>query len=494
MRAGGAWCCSVSASVSELRSCPWRGAWSASHLLFSCPASHFPRSSSSSRSTTPTCPWRGARARCPASCSCTRPPGRWMPLSWRRPSGRARACWCSTRRTTRPARCGRAAGAGAHQRSRGQAGGWRRGRRPAVPRGGWPRQNQHCWRVRRLHLLCAPAERPAGPCSEHQRAVAFVPPVHKQVFSRAELQLVADLCLRHDCLVLLDEVYEHLVSRRCACLTMSRWWLGLVQLFGRPGLSLTAFAYRPVPYPAAACACCPYPAGAPGPAAPQPALSAGHGRPLPAHRLRRQNLLLHRLEGGPACAGLRFAALCCAVRCRICRCRAVLCRALRAKDLFLTGFKVGWRCLPCRAGLGRAMLCCSPVLCCAVLCWLCCAVLNNVARASQHSRTAATRRGGPASSPARASHRSPNLPRRARQVGWLSGPRDMVKAVAQAHQFLVFTVPPALQVRPRRVLPACWACSSVQREGCELLAFTVPPALQVRLVAVRAACSGCQRS
>ena len=32
-----------------------------------------------------------------------------------------------------------------------------------------------------------------------------------QVFSAAELQLVASLCQRHDCLVLLDEVYEHLV-------------------------------------------------------------------------------------------------------------------------------------------------------------------------------------------------------------------------------------------------------------------------------------------
>lgn len=32
-----------------------------------------------------------------------------------------------------------------------------------------------------------------------------------KVFSAAELQLVASLCQRHDCLVLLDEVYEHLV-------------------------------------------------------------------------------------------------------------------------------------------------------------------------------------------------------------------------------------------------------------------------------------------
>lgn len=32
------------------------------------------------------------------------------------------------------------------------------------------------------------------------------------------------------------------------------------------------------------------------------------------------------------------------------------------------------------------------------------------------------------------------------KVGWLTGPRDVVAAVAKAHQFLVFTVPSALQV------------------------------------------------
>ena len=31
------------------------------------------------------------------------------------------------------------------------------------------------------------------------------------MFSGAELQLIADLCIRHNCLALLDEVYEHLV-------------------------------------------------------------------------------------------------------------------------------------------------------------------------------------------------------------------------------------------------------------------------------------------
>ena len=32
-----------------------------------------------------------------------------------------------------------------------------------------------------------------------------------QVFTRAELQLIADLCIQHDCYALSDEVYEHLV-------------------------------------------------------------------------------------------------------------------------------------------------------------------------------------------------------------------------------------------------------------------------------------------
>lgn len=36
------------------------------------------------------------------------------------------------------------------------------------------------------------------------------------------------------------------------------------------------------------------------------------------------------------------------------------------------------------------------------------------------------------------------------QVGWLSGPADMIKAVAKAHQFITFTVPSSLQVR--------WGC------------------------------------
>jgi aspartate/methionine/tyrosine aminotransferase len=31
------------------------------------------------------------------------------------------------------------------------------------------------------------------------------------VFTRAELQLIADLCIQHDCYALSDEVYEHLV-------------------------------------------------------------------------------------------------------------------------------------------------------------------------------------------------------------------------------------------------------------------------------------------
>lgn len=32
------------------------------------------------------------------------------------------------------------------------------------------------------------------------------------------------------------------------------------------------------------------------------------------------------------------------------------------------------------------------------------------------------------------------------QVGWLSGPHDLLAAVTKAHQFLIFTVPSALQV------------------------------------------------
>jgi aspartate/methionine/tyrosine aminotransferase len=32
-----------------------------------------------------------------------------------------------------------------------------------------------------------------------------------QVFTREELQLIADLCIQHKCYALSDEVYEHLV-------------------------------------------------------------------------------------------------------------------------------------------------------------------------------------------------------------------------------------------------------------------------------------------
>jgi aspartate/methionine/tyrosine aminotransferase len=48
------------------------------------------------------------------------------------------------------------------------------------------------------------------------------------------------------------------------------------------------------------------------------------------------------------------------------------------------------------------------------------------------------------------------------KVGWLTGPREMVAAVAKAHQFLTFTVSPALQVGTAGVmfacLPACLPC------------------------------------
>lgn len=58
-----------------------------------------------------------------------------------------------------------------------------------------------------------PAVRPASLAGAASRSLhrALHPPA--QVFTRQELQLVADLCVQHDCLVLLDEVYEHLVGR-----------------------------------------------------------------------------------------------------------------------------------------------------------------------------------------------------------------------------------------------------------------------------------------
>jgi aspartate/methionine/tyrosine aminotransferase len=31
------------------------------------------------------------------------------------------------------------------------------------------------------------------------------------------------------------------------------------------------------------------------------------------------------------------------------------------------------------------------------------------------------------------------------QVGWVTGPADLVSAIAKAHQFIVFTVPTSLQ-------------------------------------------------
>lgn len=41
------------------------------------------------------------------------------------------------------------------------------------------------------------------------------------------------------------------------------------------------------------------------------------------------------------------------------------------------------------------------------------------------------------------------------QVGWLSGPADMIKAVAKAHQFITFTVPSSLQVSWRNSVCSC---------------------------------------
>lgn len=57
------------------------------------------------------------------------------------------------------------------------------------------------------------------------------------------------------------------------------------------------------------------------------------------------------------------------------------------------------------------------------------------------------------------------------QVGWLSGPADMIKAVAKAHQFLVFTVPSALQVGGSRwaaLLPSARLHHAVDPPGSPL--------------------------
>src|SRR5439155_819966 len=53
----------------------------------------------------------------------------------------------------------------------------------------------------------------AAAVSPRTRAVVFNSPNNPsgKVFSRAELQAIADLCLRHDLLAITDEIYEHIV-------------------------------------------------------------------------------------------------------------------------------------------------------------------------------------------------------------------------------------------------------------------------------------------
>ena len=56
-------------------------------------------------------------------------------------------------------------------------------------------------------------DRLAQAVSPRTRAVIFNSPNNPsgKVFSRAELQVIADLCLRHDLLAITDEIYEHIV-------------------------------------------------------------------------------------------------------------------------------------------------------------------------------------------------------------------------------------------------------------------------------------------
>ena len=56
-------------------------------------------------------------------------------------------------------------------------------------------------------------DRLAAAVSSRTRAIVFNSPNNPsgKVFSRAELQTIADLCLRHDLLAITDEIYEHIV-------------------------------------------------------------------------------------------------------------------------------------------------------------------------------------------------------------------------------------------------------------------------------------------
>lgn len=59
------------------------------------------------------------------------------------------------------------------------------------------------------HVQLPPACARPGHCQP--RALILCPMRLWQVFTRDELQFIADLCIQHDSLALLDEVYEHLV-------------------------------------------------------------------------------------------------------------------------------------------------------------------------------------------------------------------------------------------------------------------------------------------
>ena len=125
-------------------------------------------------------------------------------------------------------------------------------------------------------------------------------------------------------------------------------------------------------------------------AARQPAQPAGHGAPLPAHRLSGQDLFVHSMEGGQ------------------CQCQWVAVVVLSLGLLCSLG--AAGRC----TGTGIEP---TPEL-----------QPQGLACFNHHRRVPPC-----AAAPLRS------------QVGWLSGPADMIKAVAKAHQFITFTVPSSLQ-------------------------------------------------
>lgn len=58
-----------------------------------------------------------------------------------------------------------------------------------------------------------PREELAAAFNERTKLILFNTPMNpcSKVFDRAELQFIADLCLKHDCYAICDEVYEHIV-------------------------------------------------------------------------------------------------------------------------------------------------------------------------------------------------------------------------------------------------------------------------------------------